>query len=270
MNLRVCSKSLGFYWRIWKRIFKSSLMRGHIYRQDIIIHILRSFYVLFAQIILLNVVFSDMELYVGWSKSEAYLVIGIWNVLNYLGWGLFGINLIYLERKVLDGSFDYILLKPLPADWLASFGDFFMYNVVTALTGIILIAYYLISNWFSLSILNFLFAILAMFIAMFVWYCIYLIFASFTIANPRNGLLSIAKEVLGITKYPIDIFGSGLSFLFYIVTPLAFLTTVPAKFFMGNISPIYLLYALILGILLYVFAKFLWKWNICRYESASS
>ena len=77
MNLRVCSKSLGFYWRIWKRIFKSSLMRGHIYRQDIIIHILRSFYLLFAQIILLNVVFSDMELYVGWSKSEVYLVIGI-------------------------------------------------------------------------------------------------------------------------------------------------------------------------------------------------
>ena len=126
------------------------------------------------------------------------------------------------------------------------------------------------AEWPTLSILNFLFAILAIFIAMFVWYCIYLIFASFTIANPRNGLLSIAKEVLGITKYPIDIFGSGLSFLFYIVTPLAFLTTVPAKFFIGNISPIYLLYALILGILLYIFTKFLWKWNICMYESASS
>ncbi len=270
MNLKVCSQKLRYYWSIWRRIFKSSLMRGYIYKQDIVIHFLRSFYVLLAQIVLLNVVFSDMELYVGWSKSEAYLVIGIWNVLNYLGWSLFGINLICLERKVLDGSFDYILLKPLSVSWLASFGDFFMYNVVTALSGIVLIVCYLVLNWFSLSILNLLFAILAMFIAMFLWYCVYLIFASFTISNPRNGLLSIAKEVLGVTKYPIDIFGSGLSFLFYIVTPLAFLTTVPARFFWGNISPMYLLYGLIFGILLYIGAKFLWKWNIGRYESASS
>lgn len=270
MNLRVFREDLRHYWNIWKRVAKGSMKRGYFYKQDMIVRFVRSFHVLFAQMILLNVVFSNVNLYVGWSKSEAFLVMGIWNLINYLGWSLFGINLIHLEGKVLDGSFDYILLKPVPTYLLSSFGDFFLYDLITAISGVILIFHYLILNYSSLSILNVLFGFLSICVGVFLWYCISLIFASFTISSPRNGLLSVSKEILGVTKYPIDIFGSTLSFLFYVLTPIAFLTTVPAKFFMGGISPFYLIYGLIFGIVMFVVARFLWKWNIGKYESASS
>jgi ABC-2 type transport system permease protein len=222
------------------------------------------------QVFLLNILFGKNELYVGWSKSEAYLVIGIWNLLNYLGWSIFSTNLLYLESKVVEGKFDYILLKPISSDWYASFSDFFITNFITALSGIILIVYYIIVEWGNISLVNVLVGLVAICIALLIWYAIYLFFAAFTISNPRNGVLSIAKELLGLTKYPIDVFGESMKVVFYTVIPIAFLTTLPANIIIGRGKYEFILIGLGIGLILLLIAKLVWKMNVKKYSSASS
>jgi len=262
--------TIKYYWRVWRRVVNGALSRGYIYKRELFISLIRSIYVVLAQIILLNVIFSDTQMYVGWSKSEAYLVIGIWNILNYTSWAVFGINLIRLESSVIDGSFDYILLKPISSSWLASFGDFFIYNLSSAISGLVLVCYYIITNLGSITLVNVCFGFLSMCVAFFIWYSIFLIFASFTVSSPKNGLLAVAKELLGITKYPIDIFKNVGDILFCAIIPLAFLTTVPAKFFMGEISFKSILYGLLVGSFLYLGARCLWRFNVKKYNSAGS
>ena len=80
------------------------MKRSYLYKTDIFVRILRTMLVVGIQVFLLNILFGKNELYVGWSKSEAYLVIGIWNLLNYLGWSIFSTNLLYLESKVVEVS----------------------------------------------------------------------------------------------------------------------------------------------------------------------
>jgi ABC-2 type transport system permease protein len=196
--------------------------------------------------------------------------MGMWNILNYLGWSFFGSNLLALESKVLDGSFDYILLKPLSSSWLSAFGDFFFHNFVTSLSGVILILYYVVLKWNSLSLMNMLLGLLALVVGFVIWYSIYLFFASFTISKPRNGFLSVAKELLGVTRYPIDIFGEQFKIIFYTVIPIAFLTTVPASIVLGRVSWVYIPMSLIIAVILLFISHRFWLWNIKGYTSASS
>ena len=136
--------------------------------------------------------------------------MGIWNFLNYMGWSLFGVNLFNLEGKVINGEFDFYLLKPISSAWFASFCDFFIYNFVTVISGLTLIGWYMYQELNNLIYTDILLGVLSIFIALILWYGIYLFFASFTISNPRNGYLVVAKEILGITRYPTDIFGNTL------------------------------------------------------------
>ncbi|MGI5897701.1 MAG: ABC transporter permease [Candidatus Dojkabacteria bacterium] len=270
MKLREFSSKIKYYWKVWIRVVKSSLKRSYFYKQEFFFQVLRTIYILLAQIVILSVLFSDSDMYVGWSRSEAYLVMGIWNLLNYVGWGLFGVNLLNLENKVVDGSLDYVLLKPISVAWLSSFADFFIYNFITSFSGVILISYYIIVNWSSLTFLNLFYGFLSLCIGMLIWYFVYLIFASFTISSPRNGLLAVAKEILGMSKYPVNIFGNVGTVLFYTIIPLAFLTTVPARFLIDSMSVSYIGCGIIVVVVLYMIAKILWRWNIRKYGSASS
>ena len=264
------TRGLSYYLKVWSRVFRSGMKRNYLYKIDIFVRILRTILVVGVQIFLLNVLFGKNELYVGWSKSEAYLVIGIWNLLNYLGWSIFSTNLLYLESKVIEGKFDYILLKPISSDWYASFSDFFITNFITAISGIILIVYYIIVEWGKISLVNVLVGLVAILVAFLIWYAIYLFFAAFTISNPRNGVLSIAKELLGLTKYPIDVFGESIKVVFYTVIPIAFLTTLPANIIIGRGKYEFILIGLGIGLILLLIAKLVWKMNVKKYSSASS
>ena len=268
-NTKKKTRGIFYYLRVWSRVFRGGMKRSYLYKTDIFVRVLRTMLVVGIQILLLNILFGKNELYVGWSKSEAYLVIGIWNLLNYLGWSVFSTNLLYLESKVIEGKFDYILLKPISSDWYASYSDFFLTNFITAISGIILIAYYIIVEWGNISLVNVLVGLVAICIALLIWY--QSIFSlQFTISNPRNGVLSIAKELLGLTKYPIDVFGESIKVVFYTLIPIAFLTTLPANIIIGRGKYEFILIGLGIGLILLLIAKLVWKMNVKRYSSTSS
>ena len=123
-------KVFSHYIKMWLVIVKASFRRSYVYRTEVLVRFVRTLFILGVQILLLNAVFGDNDVYVGWTKNEAYLVMGIWNFLNYMGWSLFGVNLFNLENKVINGEFDFYLLKPISSAWFASFCDFFIYNFV--------------------------------------------------------------------------------------------------------------------------------------------
>ena len=115
-----------------------------------------------------------------------------------------------------------------------------------------------------------LFLIFAILISIVICYFIFLFFASFILAEPRTGTISISKELVGITKYPIDIFGSNISFVFYTFVPVGFITTVPANLLIGRISYIYLLYGLLVAALLGIISIGMWNRNLKKYSSTSN
>lgn len=268
MPQKVFKTTVLRYIRIWILNLKASVKRSNAYKGEMMVRLLRTVFLVGTQILLLTLVFGDQEMYVGWTKPEAYLVLGIWNLLNYSGWALFGINLTQLEQSVLNGEFDFVLLKPLSSGWLASFHGFSIYNFISALAGLVLVGYYFIVEWGTFTWERILMGGASVFVGLMLWYAFYLSLASFTLANPRNGFLAIAKEVLGLTRYPVSIYSNSIQFVFYTLIPIAFVSTVPANLLIGRADIAYLLVGLGLSILFVRFSYWIWNQNVKKYVSA--
>lgn len=268
MQQKVFKQKIFRYWRIWILCLRASLKKSRVYKGEIFVRFLRTVFILLTQLLLLSVVFGEQEYLAGWSRSEAYLVLGIWNFLNYVGWALFGVNLSMLERQVVDGNFDFTLMKPVSSAWLASFGDFSMYNLISALSGIVLIGYYFVVNWGEISLINVLLFVCALSIAAIIWYSIYLFFASFTLSIPRNGFMGIAKEILGLTRYPTNIYAESLQLVFYTFIPIAFVSTVPSGILIGRGERYLLILGLGIAIILLRLSNWVWNMNIKKFVSA--
>lgn len=268
MQRKVFKQNIFRYWKIWVLCLRASLKKSRSYKGEIFVRVIRTIFILLTQLLLLSVVFGNQEYLVGWSRSEAYLVLGVWNLLNYSGWAFFGVNLSALERHVVDGDFDFTLTKPISSAWLTSFGEFSMYNLISALSGIVLIGYYFVANWASVSITNVLFFVCSLILAAIIWYSIYLLFTSFTLSIPRNGFMSIAKEILGLTRYPTSIYVQSLQFVFYTVVPIAFVSTIPSEILIGKITPSILILGAGIAILLLRISYWVWKMNVKKFVSA--
>jgi ABC-2 type transport system permease protein len=259
---------ISHYFKIWFIGFKAGIKKSKAYKSEIIIRIIRTLFILFTQVLLLTLVYGNQKVYAGWTKDQAYLIIGIWNILNYTGWGFFGVNLEYLENKVLMGDFDHILLKPLPSAWYASFCDFSLYNWLSSLSGVALIAYYLIVNIHTITLENILLGALGILVGLIIWYSMYLLLASFALVNPRNGYMALAKEILALTKFPTDIYTSSLQFVFYTILPIAFVSTVPATIFSGKGNSMLLIGGAVLSLVFLGLGITVWNRNLKKYISA--
>lgn len=268
MQQRAFRQNILRYVKIWILCLRASLKRGRIYKSEIVVRILRTLFILLTQLLMLSVVFGNQEYLAGWSRSEAYLILGIWNVMNYMGWAFFGINLLALEKRVLEGDFDFVLLKPISSAWLVSFGEFSSHSAISALSGMVLIGYYFVANWATITLVNVIIGSFAFVVGFLIWYAMYLLFASFTISVPRNGFLSIAKEILALTRYPTSIYTSAMQLVFYSLIPIAFIGVVPANFIIGRGQIILLFIGICLSVVFLRFSYWVWKVNVRKYTSA--
>ena len=268
MQQRVSKRTILRYFRIWSLNLKASVKKSNAYKGEVVVRILRTLFILLTQLLMLSIVFGDKEAFVGWTKPEAYLVLGIWNLMNYTGYGFFGINLMKLEEKVVSGEFDFTLLKPVSSAWLSSFCDFSIYNWISSLSGLILIGYYFFVSWGNVQIINVMYGVVGLVIGFVIWYAIYLLLASFTLSDPRNGYLALAKEILGLTRYPVDIYSSSMQLVFYSVIPIAFISTVPAEMIVGTGSLSLILIGAGVGILFLRLSYWVWSRNVKKYVSA--
>lgn len=256
------------YIKIWILNLRASIRKSNTYKGEMVVRFLRTIFIVGMQLLLLTLVFGNKEVYVGWTKAEAYLVMGIWNLLNYSGWALFGVNFVQLEQNVLSGEFDFTLLKPLSSAWFTSFHDFSIYNFISALAGWVLVGYYFVVEWGTFTLERILIGGAGVIVGLIFWYAFYLFLASFTLANPRNGFLAIAKEILGLTRYPISIYSSSIQFVFYTLIPIAFVSTVPANLIIGRVGWAFLLIGVGLAILFVRLSYWMWKQNVRKYVSA--
>jgi len=260
--------TIGRYVKIWFLNLRASMKKSNAYKGEIVVRLLRTAFLIGTQILLLTLVFGNQQMYVGWTKPEAYLVLGIWNLLNYSGWALFGINFTQLEQNVLSGEFDFTLLKPLSSAWFTSFRDFSLYNFISALAGLVLVGYYFVLEWGTFTWERILMGGGGIIVGLIFWYAFYLFLASFTLANPRNGFLSIAKEILGLTRYPVSIYSNSIQFVFYTLIPIAFVSTVPASLIIGRMGYAFLIIGAGLSILFVRLSYWVWKQNVKKYVSA--
>lgn len=250
-----------YYLRVWIFIIKKSLSKSMAFRFEFASKLIRMILMVGIQILLVKSLYSGSQNIMNWSVDQYYLLLGTFNFINYLGWGIFNINLWRLEEKILKGEFDFLLLQPTGSIFSSAFNEFFLDDSLGSLSGIVLVGYYFYINFSNMTPLMILGYITSLFIGFIIWFNIHLFFSAVNFIAVKNGLMDLVKNLTRIGSFPIDIFSQNIRFALYSIFPIAFIAVVPSRILSGIIDVKYI----ILGIFVALITTFLTRrfWHSC-------
>lgn len=220
--------------------------------------------------LMLYVIMGKAKLIVGYSFPQAILILAIFNFVSTIS-QLFMRGIYMFRQKVVDGTFDFYLLNPLSELFysLFSYTDPIDTMLIVPYLGLVIwAAVYAGYPLTLLVVLMLLLIIVIGFIMIMSWHI--LILSIGVKYLEVDNTIMLYRDLEKMAAMPIEIYGKvGAGIMTYIF-PFALMATIPARFIFGLYNPLYLLGFVILAIVQFRFALYLWRKALMSYSSASS
>jgi len=226
-----------------------------------------------SQILFILLVFAQVHEVQGWTLWQVMLVYGISSSIIALG-QLISAHVAEVGDHIRGGTFDSLLIRPIPPLvhlFIREVNDHWLITLVGRL-GITVLAFVncgLTDVWWNWPVLlGFLLAGSAIMVA------INVIFAglSFRVLQVETLYWFFIGEFYNLSYYPLTIYGGWIQGLLTWVFPLAWVSIVPASWFLQKGGMYEVLAWWMPAVLLFfaVLAAVLWKTGVRRYESTGS
>lgn len=178
---------------------------------------------------------------------------------------------IYLFRgKIVSGSFDFILLKPLNPLFMTLFSQTDVFDLATWLPLTIFMIYFAL-NRLEVTIGGLLLYLFLIGNSLVLALAIHILVAAIGILTTEvDHTIMIFRDFANMGKVPIEIYAPGVRVLLTFVLPVAILTNWPAKGFLGVLTWQMILYSVILTAVLFLASLKCWRYALSQYSSASS
>jgi len=259
------NNKIKYYWRIWTFLIKLSLKKSRLYKAEIYSRIFRAFMLVSIQALMVESLFLQIDLVAGWSRPQYYLLLGSYNIVNYLGWAIFNVNLKRISEKIIKGELDYSLIKPTGSLFELAFGEFFIDDLLPIISGLLLVVGYLLTQPFPrVGIL--IMYLLSILIGVITWFSIYLFTASLGFIFIGGQFLDIIKAFASSASAPSSIWGR-FEIIVYTLFPVGLIASVPARVLAQDIKYWTLLPIFCVMVITLVIAISFWNYAIGKYES---
>ena len=205
----------------------------------------------------------------GWSRDAAYLVVAMFTLLDGITSAALSPNLSRIVGHVQRGTLDFVLLKPLDAQFQLSTRNLTPWGFPNIVFGVLLIAYAgprVPLGWQAYPL-----GFVAIVLSILILYALWFMVATTTIWFTKVwNATEVLRSFIEAGKYPMAAFHPAVRFFFTFVLPVAFLTTVPVELMRGTARPVFLAVEAGIAIILLTISRAFWKWALRYYTSASS
>ena len=257
--------------RIAWAFFRSAVQQELAYRADFFGNVVRSVLGIGTALGGLAVVFSHTDSLGDWSFEHMLGLLGVFYVVQGFVAMFMSPSLNKTVEEVRDGTFDYILVKPVPSQFIATTRRFVLWHVTDIVIGVSVIAIGISRLDAGVSVLG-----LALFLAMIVTaiaivYAIWLSLTTLVFWFVRIENVTMIFNLFYETgRYPVEIFPFWLRQALTFIFPIAFITTVPARAITGRETSWLTWVAPAVAIIAVLAASKFWRVGLSRYSSASS
>jgi len=257
------------YLHLYKTFFSFSLMKNMAYPVDFVTWSVIDLLWAVVNIGFFKVLLLNIPSISGWTFNELTVPLGLYSLLNAFIWGAFYGNMQGLARGVNRGDLDFVLIKPISAQFIVSVKETGIGLFPSVLTGIFLLCYGFYINKLPWTAALFIPFILVSSVAIF--YSLYFISTVFIFwTNRLSNIAELLPQAADVAKYPTEIFPIVVRFVLTFIIPIGLLAIVPAKIMLSIFSPTYLAVPLLVaGVLVFLSHRF-WLFAVKRYSSASS
>lgn len=260
--------------RIYGRLLAARARAQLEYRGSFALQLVGMTLITFIDFVAILVLFENVEALEGWALEEVALLYGIAAIAFAFTDLLVG-HLDLFPQMIRDGTFDQILVRPLPSLYQVVVADFSLRRVGKALQGGGVLAYALWTadiDWTLDRVVALPLAIVAgVVIYSAVWVALATI--AFWIVDAIEFVNAFTYGGNYLSSFPITLFGRWLRGLVIFVIPLAFVAYFPALHLLGRDDELGLPDALryaspVVAVLAALAAHLLWRNAVRHYRSA--
>jgi ABC-2 type transport system permease protein len=241
------------------------------YRANFAIQIVESAISLATGLVVLALVFNQVEDLDGWSHAELLAVMGVFTLMGGIIGTFIQPNMERLIGDVRQGTLDYVLTKPDDAQVLVSVREIRIWHLVDVVLGIVILVIAGREIPGTLGAQGTLAFLAALALGATMIYCFWMILtvAAFWIVR-MDEIVDLFSGVYQAGRWPISIYPDWLRVGLTFLVPIAFAVTVPAEAFTGRLSPQTLAIAAAFALGMLVVTRVLWRRGIRRYAGASA
>jgi ABC-2 type transport system permease protein len=261
------------YLRLVVQFARASAQNELAYRANFWIGLLHSLLNLATGVLGVLVLFGQVETLHGWDLPSTLALLGVFLTLGAVRGLVIGPSLEGLagmDGEIWSGQFDFTLLRPVNAQFLASvrhWRPFALVDLALGLGVLVVAAVRLAQAFTPAHLVTFLFTLA---VAVTILYAILLAFAAMTLWSPGFLFTWVFDGLFQMARYPVGVYPDWLRLVLTWVVPVGLMTTVPAQALSGGLPPEMLAGSTVLAGVLLAGASLLFRSGLRRYASASS
>lgn len=257
--------------RIYRTFVSSSLSREAEFRANFAAKILKNAIWTMFFYFLIEVIYMNTPDIAGWERGEALILAGIVMFIGCL------IDLLFFEifrmpDHVRKGTLDFILTKPVDAQFWVSLRRFSIDQIGAVAAAVIMVVYGMTqAKAFNPGVLEWLGFFALVVCAAAIYYSIAVTMMTMAIYFVRlDNLWVVATGSLDMARFPLDIYMPPVQRLFTFGIPLAFFGTIPTGVLLGRWPVWWVGVGAVMAFVSLAVSRFFFRRSLRKYSSASS
>lgn len=207
------------------------------YRLDFVLQSVLALFWTLTALVPLWVLFSMRSGVAGWTAHEALIVAGFFIALKGALQGIIQPSLTNVVEHIRKGTLDFLLLKPVDAQFLLSTSKLDLPRTVDVVMGFSLSGWALVASGARPSPLSIALCLLILGCALAILYGIWILVVSLAFRVVKIDNLSfLIVSTFDAARFPASVFRGAFAFIFTFVVPLALMTTYPALALLSRIG----------------------------------
>jgi ABC-2 type transport system permease protein len=241
------------------------------YRANFFIQLLQSVVLVGTGLVALAVIFDHTTDLNGWTRPELIVVMGVYTMVG----GLIGFGIEPNMSKVLSdihqGTFDYVLTKPVDSQLLSSVRQFHLWRLVDVGVGIAVVVWGVVRLEDGVGPGEVLGFVLSLFAGMILIYCLWLMVTAGAFWVVRMDMVQdLFTGLYRAGQYPVTVYPVGLKLVLTYLVPIGFAVTVPAESLTGRLTWTRVAATVVFLAAVFLVTRLIWRAGTRRYSGASA
>jgi ABC-2 type transport system permease protein len=253
---------------------KVSIQNVAAYRFDLFIRLFVSAMHLVADLIGVWTIFHNTQVVAGWRWQHMIVLVGVFRIVA----GAIRMSIVPNMRRVLedimDGTLDFVLMRPINAQFFVSIREFVVWRIVDVVLGVALAAYGCIQLHGFMPMRAMALFVVTLTAGMVIVYSIWLGLATLCFWFVRiQNIEMVFWNVFEAGRFPIHVYPPWVQWTLTYLIPVAFITTFPAAAWTGDptkMAPTVVFVAVGMAAAMFGLASWFWRVGLRHYSGASA
>ncbi len=262
---------MGRYLRIAYTYFRLGVLGELEYRFNLWVQLVESALGLVVALGGLWVIFSHTDQLGDWRPAQLLALVGVHMLIGGIIRLVISPSLQRFMQDVRRGTLDFILAKPVDAQFVVSIQQVQVWKVVDVLVGVGVLVAAMLRLGSQIGVIEALTFGVALIAACAIVYSFWVVLATIAFWAVRvENLFEIFNALFMAGRWPVSIYPQWLRLILTFVVPVAFAVTMPAQGLIGQLTPLALLGVVGAAILSLMVSRLFWLFGVRRYSGASA